>query len=79
MGHDLLVLHLVCLSKVFQRSCFLFESGCKGKADFSNIQIFSKIFSEKFFSASPLYVNNNGNSSRGFRAYPFSLPCLHAR
>ena len=41
-----LVLHLVCLSKVFQRtiSCFqtsVGESVCKGKASFSNRQIFS--------------------------------------
>ena len=44
-----LVLHLACLSKVFQRSCFLSESGCKGKPFFLNRQIFPEVFSEKFF------------------------------
>ena len=47
---------LVCLSKVFQRTIFSFvlpfqrESVCKGKAFFCNLQIFSKVFFEKFFS-----------------------------
>ena len=47
---------LVCLSKVFQRTIFSFvlpfqrESVCKGKAFFRNLQIFSKVFFENFFS-----------------------------
>ena len=46
---------LVCLSKVFQRTIFSFklpfqwESACKDKAFFRNLQIFSKVFFEKIF------------------------------
>ena len=49
---------LVCLSKVFQRTIFSFvlpfqwESVCKGKAFFRNLQIFSKVFLKKFSEGS---------------------------
>ena len=47
---------LVCLSKVFQRTIFLSSSRFSGKAFakvrhfFRNLQIFSKVFFENFFS-----------------------------
>ncbi len=68
-----LVLHL---SKVFQRtiSCFqtsVGESVCKGKASFSNRQIFSGFFQFSFQAARFYYKS----ISAQLRAYPFSLPC----
>ena len=50
----------VCLSKAFQRTCFRFESGCKGKTDFRNHQIFRKVFSEKFFSGGLERISHSG-------------------
>ena len=46
-----LVLHSVCLSKIFQRTYFRFksESGCKGKWFIFTVQIFLKFF-QKYFS-----------------------------
>ena len=49
-----LVLHLVCLSKVYQRSLFfsasvLSESGCKGKYFFFILPNFSEVFFRKSF------------------------------
>ena len=46
-----LVLHSVCLSKIFQRTFFRFgsESVCKGKGFIFNYQTFSKVFFEKVF------------------------------
>ena len=46
-----LVLHSVCLSKIFQRTFFRFgsESVCKGKGFIFNHQTFSKVFLKKFF------------------------------
>ena len=46
-----LVLHSVCLSKIFQRTFFRFgsESVCKGKGFIFNYQTFSKVFLKKFF------------------------------
>ena len=46
-----LVLHSVCLFKIFQRTFFRFESEsvCKGKGFIFNYQTFSKVFFEKVF------------------------------
>ena len=46
-----LVLHSVCLSKIFQRTFFRFgsESVCKDKGFIFNHQTFSKVFLKKFF------------------------------
>ena len=46
-----LVLHSVCLFKIFQRTFFRFgsESVCKGKGFIFNYQTFSKVFLKKFF------------------------------
>ena len=46
-----LVLHSVCLYKIFQRTFFRFgsESVCKGKGFIFNRQTFSKVFFEKVF------------------------------
>ena len=58
----------VCLSKAFQRTCFRFESGCKGKTDFRNHQIFRKVFFGKNF-------HRRFGAYFPFRPCPFSLPC----
>ena len=64
-----LVLHLVCLSKVYQRSLFfsasvLSESGCKGNCFFSFCQTFRKFFFEKVF-----FRETEGRLSRSLGQY----------
>ena len=61
-----LVLHSVCLSKIFQRTFFRFgsESVCKGKGFIFNHQTFSKVFFEKVFFSLKTRLS-------------FSLPCYY--
>ena len=61
-----LVLHSVCLSKIFQRTFFRFgsESVCKDKGFIFNHQTFSKVFFEKVFFSLKTRLS-------------FSLPCYY--
>ena len=61
-----LVLHSVCLSKIFQRTFFRFgsESVCKGKGFIFNRQTFPKVFFEKVFFSLKTRLS-------------FSLPCYY--
>ena len=65
-----LVLHLVCLSKVYQRSLFFFSFRFYRKADakvnafFHSAKLFGSFFSKKFFSGKP-----EGKLSRSLGQY----------